>query len=619
MSTPYVEYEYADGSANTLRPTRVRYPDGRELDYSYGASGSDDDRLSRVYQLKDGATVLAQYDYLGAAGFARCELPQPQLRWNLSPSGNSFSGLDSLDRTVDCLWQKYAPSASTPVQIGYTYDRASNRTSRDVTGTTGNDERYRYDGLNRLTDLDRGDLSAAKITAPQAAEQWRLDATGNWGRYENLDFVTPGNSLDQDRTTNQANEITGFTSTVGASWPQPAYDRGGNMTTFPQPAAPASSFTATYDAWNRLVGLSGGSSYAYDALNRRTMQIAGGVTRHYYYSTSWQVLEERLGTSPDAADAERQFVWGLRYVDDLVLRDRSPTNNGTLGERLYALQDANWNVVAVTNAGGAVQERYRYSAYGTPTFLQPNFTPRSPNQSGLDWETLYAGYRFDRASGLYQVRFRYLNSTIGQWITRDPIEYESNDNNLYRYIKSNPCVSTDSDGLAEHRKKRPSTYNKHTNPHSSKKPSKARAKFKYNRSGKGFGRGAGGAGGAAILIVLTSPGTASAAEIPRLDWRTSEYPEKCRCECATFSFAITEYSWFTFEDDEVSGVATVSDWEEVGWMSGPECAEYEGEMEQVVFSNVAATITRVTFVECVFSGYADGVPTPEECCEGERH
>ncbi|MBN8625784.1 MAG: hypothetical protein J0M17_09870 [Planctomycetes bacterium] len=462
MSTPYVEYEYADGSANSLRPTRVRYPDGRELDYAYGASGSDDDRLSRVYQLKDGATVLAQYDYLGAAGIVRCELPQPQLRWNLSPSGNSFSGLDALDRTVDCLWQKYAPSAGTPVQIGYTYDRSSNRTSRDVAGTTGNDELYRYDGLNRLTDLDRGDLAAAKITAPQAAEQWRLDATGNWGRYENLDFVTPGNSLDQDRSANRANEITGFTSTVGASWSQPAYDRAGNMTTFPQPAAPASSFTATYDAWNRLVGLSGGNSYAYDALNRRTEQVAGGVTRHYYYSTSWQVLEERLGTSPDAAAAERQFVWGQRYIDDLVLRDRSPTNDGTLSERLYALQDANWNVVAVADTDGAVQERYRYSAYGTPTFLQADFTPRSPNQSGYDWETLYAGYRFDKASGLYQVRFRYLNSTVGQWVTRDPLfehgavgirwpqlTEQMAATNQFVYCSCSPLQSTDALGLDE--------------------------------------------------------------------------------------------------------------------------------------------------------------------------
>ena len=42
-------------------------------------------------------------------------------------------------------------------------------------------------------------------------------------------------------------------------------------------------------------------------------------SRHYYYTPGWQCVEERLGST---STAERQFVWGLRYIDDLVLRDR---------------------------------------------------------------------------------------------------------------------------------------------------------------------------------------------------------------------------------------------------------------------------------------------------------
>ena len=50
-----------------------------------------------------------------------------------------------------------------------------------------------------------------------------------------------------------------------------------------------------------------------------------------------QVLEERVDGSPSA---ESQFVWGIRYVDDCVLRDRDTTGSGVFNERLYAMQDA---------------------------------------------------------------------------------------------------------------------------------------------------------------------------------------------------------------------------------------------------------------------------------------
>jgi hypothetical protein len=100
--------------------------------------------------------------------------------------------------------------------------------------------------------------------------------------------------------------------------------------------------------------------YSYDGLDRRAVRTkySGGVateTRHYYYSAAWQDIEERVGSS---TNAERQAVWGLRYVDNLVLRDRDTTGSGTLNERLYGLQDPNWNITSVASTSGAVQERF---------------------------------------------------------------------------------------------------------------------------------------------------------------------------------------------------------------------------------------------------------------------
>jgi RHS repeat-associated protein len=169
-----------------------------------------------------------------------------------------------------------------------------------------------------------------------------------------------------------------------------------------------------------------------------------GETRQLYYTepSKWQVLEERLGTSPDSAAAERQFVWGLRYIDDLVLRDRDTDNNGNLDERLYACQDANWNVTALINASGTVQERYAYTAYGMPTYLTAAFGGRTTSSHA--WESLYCGYRYEAATGLFHVRHRVLHLVIGTWVQRDPMRYVDG-LSLYSFCKV--LVDTDPFGM----------------------------------------------------------------------------------------------------------------------------------------------------------------------------
>jgi hypothetical protein len=119
------------------------------------------------------------------------------------------------------------------------------------------------------------------------------------------------------------------------------------------------------------------AQYAYDGRNFRVVKktyVSGQLdeTRHYYYNNQWQCLEERLD---DETRGVLQYVWGLRYIDDLVLCDRDAdltSGTGSLGhsgsgqeERLYALTDRNFNVVALADAAGDVVERYRYDVSTT--------------------------------------------------------------------------------------------------------------------------------------------------------------------------------------------------------------------------------------------------------------
>ena len=117
----------------------------------------------------------------------------------------------------------------------------------------------------------------------------------------------------------------------------------------------------------------------YDGLNRRIMRNKysppGTLTesRFFVYSDQWQVLEEYVAATSLTVPVV-QWVWGIRYIDDCVLRDSATAARSTL--RLYALQDANWNVVALYNpATSAVVERYAYTPFGVVQFLNASFDP----------------------------------------------------------------------------------------------------------------------------------------------------------------------------------------------------------------------------------------------------
>ena len=188
----------------------------------------------------------------------------------------------------------------------------------------------------------------------------------------------------QTRDTNAANEIT---STTGLATPD--YDRAGNMVSTPKPGDPAHSWTVTYDAWNRVVSVTDGTTtvtYSYDGTNRRIVRDDGTTDEHYFYDGD-QVAEVRVPDGMGGLQTETQYVWSLRYVDSPVLRDSY--SGGTLvpADRLYYLTDANHNVTAVADSSGVIQERYDYDAYGKFTIydgeIRFHLTRRTQSETSL--------------------------------------------------------------------------------------------------------------------------------------------------------------------------------------------------------------------------------------------
>jgi len=219
--------------------------------------------------------------------------------------------------------------------------------------------------LNRLTGMERGDRNGDAVANTNRAEDFTLDQVGNWKTYR-IDAdgdgdATGAGDLDQDRTVNDVNEVTGITEQADpqqTAWADPVYSARGNMTTVPQPADLTDDYSCTYDAWNRLVEVKDGqrvhARYEYDGLNRRVKahidsDASGGPDTwvHFYYTNEWQLLETREttaaeNTAPETLQPGRQVVWSVRYTDALVRRDtNTDTDDLCDDETLYALGDAN--------------------------------------------------------------------------------------------------------------------------------------------------------------------------------------------------------------------------------------------------------------------------------------
>ena|GEM_PF-2414997 len=445
-TTPSVQYGYTQmaGGQNNSRLVSMTYPNGRVLNYNY--NNGLDSNISRLSSISSPGP-LEGYQYLGLDTVV--ERDNLQINVNLTyisqngstgDAGDQYTGLDRFGRVVDQNWYNTSTHTSTD-RFQYGYDRNGNVLYKNNLVDSLFSELYHasgagngYDPLNQLAGFVRGTLSASTqggpldtVTNPSTTESWNLDALGNWSS------VTK-NNVTQNRTANQQNEVTAAgTQTL-------SYDANGNTLVDDQ------GQHYTYDAWNRLVKVtaSGGAAlatYSYDALGRRIVENEGGVARDLYYSAAWQVLEERVSGATKV-----QYVWSPVYVDALVERDRDPNNSGTLSERLYVQQDANWNVTALVDASGNVKERYVYDPYGQVTVLSPTWATLSG--SAYAWNYLHQGGRFDLVTGLYNFRNRDYSPTLGRWMQNDPAGFAAVDSNLYRYLTNHPSGWTDPFGLA---------------------------------------------------------------------------------------------------------------------------------------------------------------------------
>ncbi len=167
--------------------------------------------------------------------------------------------------------------------------------------------------------------------------------------------------------------------------------------------------------------------------------VANSTATDRLFSSNWQLLEEKVGSN-----TKTRNVWSAVYIDSMVSRDRDTDANGSLDERLYALQDANFNVTAITNTSGSVQEKYTETPFGVTTFR--NSSGAAIGSSAKDWVFLHQGGQADIIGDL-DFRNRVLSPTLGRWLSNDPLGFDAGDVNTYRYVENAPSDGLDPTGL----------------------------------------------------------------------------------------------------------------------------------------------------------------------------
>jgi RHS repeat-associated protein len=476
-STPKVSFGYdatlsGGGSGDVYqygyRRNQVTYPDGRVVFYDFDTANAGDlfSRMSKVRRIREtnvSGTILSEYSYTGVGRPAIVDMPQPKVKLDhFQGTSGTYAGWDRFGRTRQQFWTGYGGTANVD-RIYYDYDYASNRLYSDIDSaiyaSNNRDQVYSYDSAHRLKTFDQGTLSGSTISGTPTEEQdWSLDGLGNWSNYVTKTSGTT--DLNQNRTVNPVNEITNITESIGPAWATPGYDAAGSMTTIPQPGTPTAGYTATYDAWHRLVKLTSGATtiaeYEYDATKQRIVKtIAPGGSKEqrqfFYYNDNWQVLEIRVeeelrpGTGIQDPDPLAQYVWHPHYIDAILLRDYDSDTNGS-SVRYYYTQDVNFNVLSILSSTGTVLERYGYTPYGEAEVLTASFTADPDGLSDSANDITFTGQRYDSESRLMLYRHRYYHPMLGTFCSRDPVGYRGSPWNLYEYVRGRALVAVDPSG-----------------------------------------------------------------------------------------------------------------------------------------------------------------------------
>jgi RHS repeat-associated protein len=411
------------GKTNTLSYTyngdgtvaAITYPSGNVVTYGIGS----DERSTTA------TDVTHNLNYVATASY----MPPGELSSMIFGQATGFNGINNTAAFNSRLFFTGATASTSSVtaqSVSLSYNSNGTVSSMQNAVTSGLSESFTYDSLDRILSAATSASSGAGCWGQSFGPSGTPPSGPPDDRWSNLTEInvtqctTSGLSVTASSATNQV-------TTAGYG-----YDVVGNMT-----ADGRTGYAYSFDAENHMTQASGTPSgtwtYTYDGNGLRVEKTNGTSGTLYWRNLAGNTIAETdlTGSTTDSAYREYIFFAGQRVAQ----RDATtPTPNV-----YFYYSDRVGSTTTIT------------TATGTPCY-QATFTPygqEMATQATCSTNYKLAGYERDAETGFDYAFARYYNSTLGRFVSPDPLAGDVSDPqtlNRYAYVENSPTNFVDPNG-----------------------------------------------------------------------------------------------------------------------------------------------------------------------------